>query len=92
MISHDFSSQGETPLHKAAYNGSAEAVKTLLEAGADMDAKDTVVRWPQLCCFTISVGPVQAALGRTWLHFRNKPSREGAGADKDAKDICAEAL
>ena len=32
---------GGTPLHVAAYSGSAEAVRLLLDRGADMEARDT---------------------------------------------------
>ena len=32
---------GATPLHAAAYNGSAETVRLLLDRGADIEAHDT---------------------------------------------------
>ena len=37
-----FSQGGETPLHRAAYSGKVAAVSVLLQAGADVTAKDTV--------------------------------------------------
>ena len=35
---------GDTPLHEAARNGKAEAAAALLQAGADINAKDNVSR------------------------------------------------
>lgn len=35
------SKQGDTALHAASYLGDAESVKALIQAGADLEAKDT---------------------------------------------------
>ena len=34
--------QDHTPLHNAAWRGNTDVVKTLLEAGAEIDVKDRV--------------------------------------------------
>ena len=36
------SQDGRTPLHKAVYKGKVECVKVLVEAGANIEAKDYV--------------------------------------------------
>ena len=57
-----FLQDGKTPLHRAAYLGREEAVRMLLEAGADREAKNNVSRTVDL----------PGAIARLWeaLHPR----------------------
>jgi ankyrin repeat protein len=47
---------GEQPLHEAAYQGNAEAVRLLLEAGAEVDARDTRFDASPLAFATVGSG------------------------------------
>jgi ankyrin repeat protein len=57
---------GEQPLHVAAYAGNAEAVRLLLDAGADVDARDDQFESTPLAFATVGSGE-QAGLRRDWV-------------------------
>jgi len=54
-ISHGFRS-GERPLHTAAYAGNVEVVRLLLDAGAEVDARDARFDATPLCYATVGSG------------------------------------
>lgn len=77
----DCRTKGETPLHRAAAFGSEETIKLLLDAGAQIDAKDmngdTPLAWAswynrpdfilqKLCFGDHSIHPDRVALSRTY--------------------------
>ena len=63
---------GEQPLHTAAYHGDAAAVGLLLDAGAELDARDTRFEATPLAFATVGSGE-QAGEPGDW-------SRDGAPA------------
>jgi len=63
---HVRNESGEQPLHSAAYAGNAEAVRLLLDAGADVDARDARFDSTPLVFATVGSGE-QAGLARHWI-------------------------
>ena len=71
--------QGETPLHRAAYDGESEAAALLIDQGADVNAKTESDGYTPLHLATVNTNPEVAALlldhgadvnyGRTPLHY-----------------------
>jgi len=57
---------GEQPLHTAAYHGNAPAVRLLLDAGADVDARDTRFDATPLAFATVGSGE-QAGKPGDWM-------------------------
>jgi ankyrin repeat protein len=53
---HALDGNGEQPLHTAAYHGNAAAVRLLLEAGADVDARDDRFDGTPLAFATVGSG------------------------------------
>ena len=73
---------GQQPLHSAAYHGNAPAVRLLLEAGADVDARDDTFNGTPLAFATVGSGE-QAGKTGDWaetvrLLIEAGASREGA--------------
>jgi len=63
---HVHNDLGEEPLHTAAYAGNAEAVRYLLEAGADVDARDARFNSTPLAFATVGSGE-QAGTPGNWM-------------------------
>ena len=79
---HARDSEGAQPLHTAAYLGNAAAVRLLLEAGADVDARDDTFNGTPLAFATVGSGE-QAGKPGDWaetvrLLVEAGASREGA--------------
>lgn len=73
-------SWGEQPLHTAAYNGNADAVRVLLEAGAEVDARDTRFDATPLCYATVGSGE-QAGKPGDWIQTVRLLIEAGASRD-----------
>lgn len=73
-------SWGEQPLHSAAYYGNADAVRVLLEAGADVDARDTRFDATPLCYATVGSGE-QAGKPGDWIQTVRLLIEAGAARD-----------
>jgi hypothetical protein len=63
---HARDDSGEQPLHTAAYSGNAAVVRLLLEAGADVDARDTQFDGTALAFATVGSGE-QAGQPGDWI-------------------------
>jgi ankyrin repeat protein len=63
---HARDDSGEQPLHTAAYSGNAAVVRLLLEAGADVDARDTQFDGTPLAFATVGSGE-QAGKHGDWI-------------------------
>jgi ankyrin repeat protein len=68
---------GEQPLHTASYAGQAEAVRYLLEAGADVDARDTRFDGTPLAFATVG-SREQAGKAGNWLEVVRQLVAAGA--------------
>ncbi len=71
---------GEQPLHIASYAGNAEAVRHLLGAGADVDARDTRFDATPLAFATVGSGE-QAGKPGSWLEVVRQLVSAGASHD-----------
>jgi ankyrin repeat protein len=63
---HDRNTSGEQPLHNAAYHGNAAVVRLLLDAGADVDARDARFDGTPLAFATVGSGE-QAGRPGNWI-------------------------
>jgi len=63
---HARNSFGEQPLHNAAYHGNGAAVRLLLEAGADVDARDGRFDATPLAFVTVGSGERNGQPG-SWI-------------------------
>jgi ankyrin repeat protein len=63
---HSRNAMGEQPLHTAAYAGNAETVRLLLDAGADIDARDDNFDGTPLAYATVGSGE-QAGKPGDWI-------------------------
>lgn len=71
---------GEQPLHTAAYHGNVEVVRLLLDAGAEVDARDARFDATPLCYATVGSGE-QAGKPGDWTQTVHLLI--GAGASRD---------
>ena len=71
MLRHFFAvfSQKRTPLHSASRKGHADVVKVLLDAGADVEIRDTWVRSLHLTRFHLFVSTLLSEIHATSLGF-----------------------
>ncbi|HEX4218012.1 MAG TPA: ankyrin repeat domain-containing protein [Acidimicrobiales bacterium] len=92
----DRNGQGEQPLHTAAYNGNAEVVRLLIEADADVDARDARFESTPLAFAAVGSGErgwqhpgswvetvellIEAGASRQEVWISDKPPSEDVGA------------
>jgi ankyrin repeat protein len=73
---------GATPLHAAAYSGSAGTVRLLLDRGADIEAQDTTWNSTPLGCAAVGSGEQpQANRAADWLETVRILIERGASTD-----------
>ncbi len=70
---HARDNQGEQPLHVAAYHGNAAVVRLLLDAGADVGARDTRFDGTPLAFATVGSGEQAGRAGRLDRHRDTAP-------------------
>jgi hypothetical protein len=71
---------GEQPLHTAAYSGNAEAVRRLIDAGADVDARDDNFDSTPLAFATVGSGE-RAGRSGSWIEVVRSLVEAGASRD-----------
>ena len=71
---------GEQPLHTAAYYGNAEVVRLLIDAGADLDARDARFDGTPLAYATVGSGE-RAGQPGNWIETVRLLIRAGASRD-----------
>lgn len=77
---HARNDQGEQPLHTASYAGNADAVRLLLEAGADVDARDDNFDATPLAYATVGSGERAGQVGN-WTETVRLLVHAGASRD-----------